>query len=259
VVPVERFYQAQSYTSNCGNDDSIIEVRYTSLTALQVGTVFDTGGSICYRTTSSGSTSGNSSSYELQSVNFHDSCTACQNAQSADCSFTLSRSGYDSTNGGVTVTATFGTGHTNTTNVGFHVSAGSVSPGTATKAQLEGNGVFLTLSPSVTLTGTINSSDSCNLTTDDVDIPQSTCNTITAWMVSDNPATSSAAANELCGAFLPLRVRVNGTSLATSSQLYSGAGCTTLLSGTKYLSQNNNQYYIWNGSSLSGPYTLNCP
>jgi hypothetical protein len=52
---------------------------------------------------------------------------------------------------------------------------------------------------------------------------------------------------------------VNGTSLATSSQLYSGAGCTTLLSGTKYLSQNNNQYYIWNGSSLSGPYTLNCP
>jgi hypothetical protein len=259
VVPVERFYQAQSYTSNCGNDDSIIEVRYTSLTALQVGTVFDTGGSICYRTTSSGSTSGNSSSYELQSVNFHDSCTACQNAQSADCSFTLSRSGYDSTNGGVTVTATFGTGHTNTTNVGFHVSAGSVSPGTATKAQLEGNGVFLTLSPSVTLTGTINSSDSCNLTTDDVGIPQSTCNEITAWMVSDNPATSSTAANELCGAFLPLRVRVNGTSLATSSQLYSGAGCTTLLSGTKYLSQNNNQYYIWNGSSLSGPYTLNCP
>lgn len=259
ATPVERFYQAQSYTSNCGNDDSIIEVRYTSLTALQVGTVFDTGGSICYRTTSSGSTSGNSSSYELQSVNFHDSCTACQNALSADCSFTLSRSGYDSTNGGVTVQATFGLGHTNTTSVSFSVSSGSVSPGTATKAQLQGNGVFLTLSPSVTLTGTINSSDSCNGTTDDVGIPQSTCNEIFAHVVTSNPATDSSAANELCGATLPLRVRVNGTSLATSTRVYSGAGCSTLMSGTKYYSQNNNQYYIWNGTSLSGPYTLNCP
>jgi len=259
AVPVERFYQSRSLTSNCGDDDSIIEVRYTSLLALPLGTVFDTGGGICYKTTNSGSTSGNSSSYQLQQSNFYDNCTDCQAAQSADCSFTLFRSGYDSTNGGVTVQATFGLGHTNTTSVSFSVSGGSVSPGTATKAQLEGNGIFLTLSPSVTLTGTVNSSDSCNGTTDDVNIPESTCNTINAYMTNDNPATSSSAANDLCGAYLPLQLRVNGTTLANSSQVYSGAGCTTLLSGTRYISQDSNFYYIWNGSSLSGPYVLNCP
>lgn len=259
AVSVERFYQSRSLTSNCGDDDSIIEVRYTSLLALPLGTVFDTGGSICYKTTSSGSTSGNSSSYQLQQSNFYDNCTDCQAAQSADCSFTLFRSGYDSTNGGVTVQATFGLGHTNTTSVSFSVSGGSVSPGTATKAQLQGNGIFLTLSPSVTLTGTVNSSDSCNGTTDDVDIPVSTCNTINAYVTNDNPATSSSAANELCGAFLPLQLRVNGTTIANSSRVYSGSGCTTLLSGTKYISQDSNFYYIWNGTSLSGPYVLNCP
>ena len=209
----------------------------------------------CYTITGSGS--GDNTAYEIQT--FHNSCIACQNANAADCSFSLSTSGnYNSSNGTATVTGTFGSGHTGTVSIGFSVSSGSVSPTSATKSQLT-SGIALTLSPGVTLTGTINSSDSCTGDQATVQIPQSTCNSATIYWTNNNPATDTTAANDLCGNGSARTIYFNGTSLANSTQIYSASGCGTLASGTKYYSQDNANYYIWNGTTLSGPYTLNCP
>ena len=255
--PVERWYTARAYQSDCTNDDEVITVRYTSVNALSNGTVFEKGTTVvtCYQITGSGS--GDATAFEIQT--FHNSCTACQNANAADCSFSLSASGnYDSVNGQATITGTFGSGHTGTVSIGFSVSSGSVSPTSATKSQLT-SGIALTLSPGVTLTGTINSSDSCTGDQATVQIPQSTCNSVTAYYTNNNPATDTTAAGDLCGAGSARSLYINGTTLANSTQVYTAAGCGTLMSGTKYYSTDNANYYIWNGTTLSGPYTLNCP
>jgi len=255
--PTERFYTAQSFQSNCSDDDEVITVRYTSVSALSSGTVFELGSTVvtCYKITGSGS--GDSTMDEIQT--FHNSCTACQNANQVDCSFSLSSSGsYNSSAGTDTITGTFGSGHTGTVSVGFSVSSGTVSPTSATKSALQ-SGVTLTLSPNVTLTGTINSSDACTGDTATVTIPQSQCNSASIYWTNDNPATNNTAANNLCGAGSPRTVYFNGTNLGNSTQIYSASGCGSLASGTKYYSQDNSNYYIWNGSSLSGPYNLNCP
>ena len=257
--PTERWYQAEDLQSNCTTAaNQVITVRYTSVNALSNGTVFeapDGNVTTCYTITGSGS--GDSTAYEIQT--FHNSCIACQNANAADCSFSLSTSGnYNSSNGTATVTGTFGSGHTGTVSVGFGVSSGTVSPTSATKSALQ-SGVTLTLSAGVTLTGTISSSDSCTGDQATVQIPQSTCNSAAIYWTNNNPATDTTAANDLCGNGSARTIYFNGTSLANSTQTYSGTGCSTLASGTKYYSQDNANYYIWNGSSLSGPYTLNCP
>ncbi len=256
--PIERWYTAQSYQSDCTDDDEVITVRYTSVDALSNGTVFELGTTVvtCYKITGSGS--GNSSMDEIQT--FHNSCTACQNANSVDCSFSLSSSGsYNSSNGTDTITGTFGSGHTGTVSVGFSVSSGTVSPGSATKSDLE-SGVALTLSGGVTLTGTINSSDSCAGDSATVTIPQSTCNSVQAYNTTSNPATNSSAANDLCNPSGSSKaLYINGTTLSNSTQVYTANGCGTLMSGTKYYSTDNSTYFIWNGSSLAGPYTINCP
>ena len=255
--PTERWYSARSLQSDCTDDDEVITVRYTSVNALSTGTIFEKGTTVvtCYKITGSGS--GDATSFEIQT--FYSSCTACQNANAVDCSFSLSTSGnYDSVNGQATVTGTFGSGHTGTVSIGFSVSSGTVSPTSATKSQLT-SGIALTLSPGVTLTGTINSSDACTGDTATVSIPQSTCNSVTAYYSNNNPATDTTAAGDLCGAGSARSLYINGTTLANSTQVYTGTGCSTLMSGTKYYSTDNANYYIWNGTSLSGPYTLNCP
>ena len=255
--PVERFYTAQSFQSNCTDDDEVITVRYTSVSALSSGTVFELGSTVvtCYKITGSGS--GDSTMDEIQT--FHNSCTACQNANQVDCSFSLSSSGsYNSSAGTDTITGTFGSGHTGTVSVGFNVSSGTVSPTSATKSQLQ-SGVTLTLSPNVTLTGTISSSDACTGDTATVTIPQSQCNSVTAYYTNNNPATNTTAANDLCGNGTARSLYINGTTLANSTQVYSQTGCSSLMSGTKYYSTDNANYYIWNGYTLAGPYNLNCP
>jgi len=255
--PVERFYAAQSYQSNCSDDDEVITVRYTSVDALSNGTVFELGSTVvtCYRIT--GSSSGDSTMDEIQT--FHNSCTACQNANAVDCSFSLSSSGsYNSSNGTDTITGTFGSGHTGTVSIGFSVSSGTVSPTSATKSQLQ-SGVALTLSGGVTLTGTISSSDACTGDTATVTIPQSTCNSVSAYYTNSNPATNTSAANDLCGNGSAKALYINGTNLGNTTQVYTQSGCGTLMSGTKYYSTDNSTYYIWNGYSLAGPYNLNCP
>jgi len=255
--PTERWYTARSLQSDCTDDDEVITVRYTSVNALSTGTIFEKGTTVvtCYKITGSGS--GDATAFQIQT--FYNSCTACQNANAVDCSFSLSTSGnYDSVNGQATVTGTFGSGHTGTVSIGFSVSSGSVSPTSATKSQLI-SGVTLTLSAGVTLTGTINSSDACTGDTATVQIPQSTCNSVNAYYTNNNPATDTTAAGDLCGAGSVRALYINGTTLANSTQVYTGTGCSTLMSGTKYYSTDNANYYIWNGTSLSGPYTLNCP
>ena len=255
--PVERFYAAQSYQSDCSDDDEVITVRYTSVDALSNGTVFELGSTVvtCYRIT--GSSSGDSTMDEIQT--FHNSCTACQNANAVDCSFSLSSSGsYNSSNGTDTITGTFGSGHTGTVSIGFSVSSGTVSPTSATKSQLE-SGVALTLSGGVTLTGTISSSDACTGDTATATIPQSTCNSVSAYYTNANPATNTSAANDLCGNGTAKALYINGTNLGNTTQVYTQSGCGTLMSGTKYYSTDNSTYYIWNGYSLAGPYNLNCP
>jgi len=93
--------------SDCTDDDEVITVRYTSVNALSTGTIFEKGTTVvtCYKITGSGS--GDATAFQIQT--FYNSCTACQNANAVDCSFSLSTSGnYDSVNGQATVTGTFG-------------------------------------------------------------------------------------------------------------------------------------------------------
>ena len=256
-VSVERFYNAQALQSDCTDDDEVITVRYTSINALSNGTIFELGTTTvtCYEIT--GTTTGNQSDSEI--VTFHNSCTACQTANSADCSFSLSTQGnYNSSAGTQVVKGTFGSGHTATSSIGFTVSSGTVSPTSATKSQLI-SGVTLTLSAGVTLTGTINSTDPCTGDIAQVSIPQASCNSVQAFSTTSNPETDEDAANDLCGGGTARTLYINGTTLANSTQVYTAAGCGTLMSGTKYYSTDEQYYHIWNGYSLSQAYLIDCP
>ena len=82
---------------------------------------------------------------------------------------------------------------------------------------------------------------------------------MTAYYTTSNPATDTSAANDLCGNGSARSLYINGTTLANSTQVYTASGCGTLMSGTKYYSTDNAEYFIWNGYSLSGPWILNCP
>ena len=256
-VSVERFYNAQALQSDCTDDDEVITVRYTSINALSNGTIFELGTTTvtCYEII--GTTTGNQSHSEI--VTFHNSCSACQTANSADCSFSLSTQGnYNSTAGTQVVKGTFGSGHTGTSSIGFTVSSGTVSPTSATKSQLI-SGVTLTLSAGVTLTGTINSTDPCTGDIAQVSIPQASCNSVQAFFTTSNPETDEDAAADLCGGGNARTLYINGTTLANSTQIYTASGCGTLMSGTKYYSTDEQYYHIWNGYSLSSAYLIDCP
>ena len=253
----ERFYTAQALQSDCTEDDDVITVRYTSIGALPNNTIFELGTTTvtCYKIISTGS--GTQSDPEI--VTFYNSCSACQTANSADCSFSLSTQGnYNSSAGTQVVKGTFGSGHTATSSIGFSVSSGTVSPTSATKSQLI-SGVTLTLSAGVTLTGTISSSDPCTGDIAQVSIPQASCNSVNAFMTNSNPATDSNAAADLCGGGNARALYINGTTLANSTQIYTASGCGTLMSGTKYYSTDEQYYHIWNGYSLSQAYLIDCP
>jgi hypothetical protein len=111
----------------------------------------------------------------------------------------------------------------------------------------------------VTLTGTINSSDPCTGDISQVSIPQASCNSVSAFMTTSNPATDENAANDLCGGGNAITIYINGTTLANSTQIYSASGCGTLMSGTKYYSTDEQYYHIWNGYSLSSANLIDCP
>jgi hypothetical protein len=82
---------------------------------------------------------------------------------------------------------------------------------------------------------------------------------VQAYSTTSNPETDEDAANDLCGGGTARTLYINGTTLANSTQVYTAAGCGTLMSGTKYYSTDQQYYHIWNGYSLSQAYLIDCP
>ena len=80
-----------------------------------------------------------------------------------------------------------------------------------------------------------------------------------AFSTTSNPETDENAAADLCGGGTARTLYINGTTLANSTQVYTAAGCGTLMSGTKYYSTDEQYYHIWNGYSLSQAYLIDCP
>ena len=71
---------------------------------------------------------------------------------------------------------------------------------------------------------------------------------------------SAISGIDLCSQTQTRTMNLNGSTLASSSLVYSDTDCTTLLSTSQYLSESTSgDYYYWNGTSLAGPYTQNCP
>lgn len=83
--------------------------------------------------------------------------------------------------------------------------------------------------------------------------PTQTCFTLQLY-------TSTVSAIDICNQVLTKNVYTNGSTLAQSTRIYDGLGCTSLRSTPVYLSDlPSNAYYYWNGTTLAGPYTQNCP
>ena len=51
---------------------------------------------------------------------------------------------------------------------------------------------------------------------------------------------------------------MNASTLANATQIYSDQNCANLLSGTKYFTEDRQNYYIWNGYGISQAIPLNC-
>ena len=90
--------------------------------------------------------------------------------------------------------------------------------------------------------------------------PVASCHAVVLYKTLANPLSNTAAEATLCGTGSAARaVYINATSLAAATAIYTSSGCGTLESGTKYFAEIPGTYYIWNGSSLLGPYVgLNC-
>ena len=71
---------------------------------------------------------------------------------------------------------------------------------------------------------------------------------------------STTSAIDLCNQTLTFTVYTNAQTLASSSRIYTGLGCTSSEPTPAYYSDlPSNAYYYWNGTTLAGPYTQNCP
>jgi len=86
------------------------------------------------------------------------------------------------------------------------------------------------------------------------------CHGVNLFRTKANPQSSSSAESTLCGTgSAAVQTFINATSLASATAVYTSSGCSTFESGTKYYSEIPGTYYVWNGSSLSGPFSgLNC-
>ena len=140
------------------------------------------------------------------------------------------------------------------------VITGTVSPTSATVSELT-SGLVIIASAGATLTLSSQSPANCVGNTHTIEVPLSTCNAVSVFFTNDNPATNTTAANKLCNTSggSAKTAYMNGTTLASSSVIYVNSSCSSFLSGPKYFSEDNSNYYIWNGYSLSGPYPLDCP
>ena len=84
------------------------------------------------------------------------------------------------------------------------------------------------------------------------------CHLVNVYVTTINPASNSAGGQELCGGTKFKATRMNASTLANATQIYSDQNCANLLSGTKYFTEDRQNYYIWNGYGISQAIPLNC-
>ena len=258
--PESRTYDIISYQSNCDPDDAVLLGTWTSIDPLEQNTVVDIGTGICFRT--GGYYEGASQPTANGAISTtYSSCTNCQTAlaDTSDCTANFSSGSYGAA-GTYVLTGFFGTSYSDSDDFNIQTSTGTVSPGTTTVSALK-SGLTITATAGATLTFTARVGTNCVGTTHQTVVPLSTCNGVSVIYTNDNPASSTSAANDLCGGGSG-RIKtayMNGVTLAASSVVYSNNTCSSLLGGTKYITENFSDYYIWNGYTLAGPYTLDCP
>ena len=259
--PVERSYRIQPYTGTCPNLDDVIEsAKYTSINALPAGEAVSIDGDTrCFKVIDTGGVTDTNNTIDDTYGGGTAGCNACKTAQARtdNCTATFSTGGYNA--GSFTATGTFGSSYSSTDSFSIGTNTGTVSPTSATVSELT-SGLIIIASAGATLTLSSQSPANCVGNTHTIEVPLSTCNAVSVFFTNDNPATNTAAANKLCGGSGSAKTAyMNGTTLASSSVIYVNSSCSSFLSGPKYFSEDNSNYYIWNGYSLSGPYSIDCP
>jgi len=258
----EAVEQSRTYNLLACDDDFLKLGTFTSVNPLASNTVVDIGTGICFQTGLYFEGDSQPTADGAISAQYAD-CPACNNAQARtdDCTATFDSGSY--TGGSYLLTGFFGTSYSDTdeftlssNNGSATVSGSNIVAVSALKA-----GATVTVVAGATITLTARFGANCVDTTHTTIVPLSTCNSIQVYFSSDNPASNTTAANNLCGnGTLALKTAfMNGTTLASSQVVYSNNTCSNLLGGTKYFTQDNINYYIWNGYSLAGPYAINCP
>tara|TARA_E500000318_G_scaffold18515_3_gene19302 strand:+ start:3045 stop:10133 length:7089 start_codon:yes stop_codon:yes gene_type:complete len=266
--PVERTYNLLA----C-NDDFLALGTYTSVDPLPNNTVVDIGTGICFQTgtyfegASQPTANGAISLGTVQGGSYGSGtsgCTTCNSAQTRtdDCTASFNSGSYSS--GSYTLTGFFGTSYSDSdeftlssNNGTATVSGSNIVTVSALKA---GATVTVVAGSTITLSPRLGA-NCAGITTHTTIVPLDTCNGVSVFYTNDNPQSSTTAANQLCGGGT-LRAKtayMNGTTLATSQVIYSNFTCSNLLGGTKYFSEDNSNYYIWNGYTLAGPYNVHCP
>ena len=267
AAPQERTYNILA----CG-DDFILKGTYTSVDTLPNDTVVDIGTGVCFQTSgyfegaSQPTADGAISLGTIQGGAYgsgSSGCTTCNNAQvrTDDCTATFDSGAY--VGGSYTLTGFFGTSYSDSDEFSLSSNNGSATVGGSNIVSVSAlkAGASVTVVAGSTLTLTSRPGANCVGNTHTTTVPLSTCNGVSVFYTNDNPASSSTAANNLCGGgtLSAKTAYMNGTTLASSSVIYVNNTCSALLGGTKYFSEDNTNYYIWNGYTKAGPYQIDCP
>jgi len=200
-----------------------------------------------------------------QIAEFYNNCHDCYSQLTLDCFLNMVVSNtYDAVNGTVVVTFTdnYGASFTDSDTVSLTPSNSNytVSPATTTFGAMKG-GVTVTVDPGKIINATI-TTGLCSGTNVGVQSPTTTagaaCHLVNVYVTTINPASNSAGGQELCGGTKFKATRMNASTLANATQIYSDQNCANLLSGTKYFTEDRQNYYIWNGYGISQAIPLNC-
>ena len=198
-----------------------------------------------------------------QIAKFYTDCKDCYDELTYDCNLNMTVSDtYDAVNGTAVFTLTIGTTALDGDSVSLTPSNSNytVSPTTTTVGALKA-GLTVTMDPGKILNATV-TTGGCKDVTTGRQSPTTTagaaCHLVNTYVTTINPASNSAGGQALCYGTKTKATRMNASSLASATQIYSDQNCTTLLSGTKYFTEDQTNYYIWNGYSLSSAIPLNC-
>ena len=263
--PQSRTYDIISYQSNCDPDDAVLLGTWTSIDPLDQNTVVHIDTGICFKTggyyEGASQPTANGAIVETYGIGA-SACTTCQTAQTdtSDCTASFDSGTYNFNNGNYSLTGYFGTSYVDADDFNIQTSIGTVSPTTTTVSALK-SGLTVTATAGATLTFTARVGTNCVGTAHQTIVPLSTCNAVSVIYTNDNPASSTSAADDLCGG-AGGRIKtayMNGTTLASSTVVYMNNTCSSLLDGPKYITENFSDYYIWNGYTLAGPYAIACP